>query len=82
MTAVEGNASFYQVNPVGRITGDGSKEFLRTWGPDFDQKGDREGTDSAAQVLRKIYVFSCYLSSPCWSDIFHIMLRKCGSSIE
>ena len=38
MTAVEGNASvYYQVNPVSRITGEGRAEFLRTWGPDFDQ---------------------------------------------
>ena len=44
MTAVEGNASVYQVNPVSRITGEGSAECLRTWGPDFYQKGGgREG---------------------------------------
>ena len=39
LTAVEGNASVYQVNPVSRITGDERAEFLRTWGPGFDQKG-------------------------------------------
>ena len=39
MTAVEGNASVYQVNPVSRITGEGRAECLRTWGPSFDQKG-------------------------------------------
>ena len=32
LTAVEGNASVYQVNPVSRITGEGRAEFLRTWG--------------------------------------------------
>ena len=40
---MEGNASVYQVNPVSRISGEGMAEFLRTWGPDFDQKGGREG---------------------------------------
>ena len=34
---VEGNASVYQVNPVSRTTGDGRAEFLRSWGPGFDQ---------------------------------------------
>ena len=38
-----GNASFYQVNTVSRITGEGRAEFLRTWGPDFDQKGGGRG---------------------------------------
>ena len=37
LTAVEGNASVYQVNPVGRITGEGGAECLRTWAPRFDQ---------------------------------------------
>ena len=36
---VEGNASGYQVNPVIGITGEGRAEFLRTWGPGFDQEG-------------------------------------------
>ena len=35
MTAVEGNASVYQVNPVSRITGEGRAEFLMAWGPDY-----------------------------------------------
>ena len=39
MTAVEGNVSVYQVNPVSRITGEGKAEFLKTWGPGFDQEG-------------------------------------------
>ena len=38
-TAVEGNASVYQVNLVSRITGEDRAEFLRTWEPGFDQKG-------------------------------------------
>ena len=45
LTAVEGNASVYQVNPVCRITGEGRAEFLRTWGPDFYQKGGEGGRD-------------------------------------
>ena len=36
---MEGNASVYQVNTVSRITGEGRAEFLRTWGPGFDQNG-------------------------------------------
>ena len=36
---MEGTASVYQVTPVSRITGVGRAEFLRTWGPGFDQKG-------------------------------------------
>ena len=36
---MEGNASVYQVNPVGRITGGGRAEFLGTWGPGFEQEG-------------------------------------------
>ena len=40
LTAVEKNASVYQVNPVvSRITGGGRAEFLMTWGADIDQKG-------------------------------------------
>ena len=60
---MEGNASVYQVNPVCRITGEGRAEFLRTWGPDFDQKGGGrggggeggEGTGEAAQFVRGNY---------------------------
>ena len=40
---MEGNASVYQVKYVRRITGEGRAEFLRTWGPDFDQKGSGRG---------------------------------------
>ena len=41
---MEGNASVYQVNTaVSRMTDEGRAEFLRTWGPDFDQKGGGRG---------------------------------------
>ena len=40
---MEGNASIYQVNPAIRISGEGRAEFLRTWGPGFDQKGAGRG---------------------------------------
>ena len=43
LTAVEGNASVYQVNPVSPISGEGRAEFLRTWGPDSDRKGGGRG---------------------------------------
>ena len=45
LTAVEGNASVYQVNTavVSRITGEGRAEFLRTWEPGFDQEGAGAG---------------------------------------
>ena len=32
LTAVEGNASDYQMYPVSRITGEGGAEFFRAWG--------------------------------------------------
>ena len=38
------------MNPVSRITGEGRAEFLRTWGPDFDQKGDGRGGGGKGQV--------------------------------
>ena len=31
------------MNTVSRITSEGRAEFLRTWGPDFDQKGGGRG---------------------------------------
>ena len=31
------------MNPVSRISGEGKPEFLRTSGPDFDQKGGGGG---------------------------------------
>ena len=46
---MEGNASFYQVNPVSRITGEGRREFLRTWGLDLIRRGG--GTGRAAQSV-------------------------------
>ena len=44
LTAVEGNASVYHVNPLSRITGEGRAEFLRTWGPGSDQEGAGGGS--------------------------------------
>ena len=43
MTAVEGNASVYQVYPVSRITGEGRAENLRASGPRFEQEGAAGG---------------------------------------
>ena len=43
MTAVEGNASVYQVYPVIRVIDDGRAEFLRAWGSGFEQEGARGG---------------------------------------
>ena len=53
---MEGNASVYQVNPVCRITGEGRAEFLRTWGPDFDQKGSGRGGRGEAQVCYVVHL--------------------------
>ena len=42
--------SIYQVHLVSRITGDNRAEFLRTWGPGFDEKGvwgDGDGRGSS-----------------------------------
>ena len=47
---MEGNASVYQVNPVSRITGEGRAEFLRTWGPGFNQEGVRGGGGGAGRA--------------------------------
>ena len=62
LTAVEGNASVYQVNAVSRRTGEGRAEFLRTWGLGIDQKragvggGERGGgAGGAAQFVRGKY---------------------------
>ena len=46
MTAVEGNASVNQLNPVSRITGEGRVEFLRKCGPGFDQEGVGRGAEA------------------------------------
>ena len=53
MTAVERNASIYQVYPVSRITGEEKAEFLRAWGPGFEQEGagDRRGNSVRARKL-------------------------------
>ena len=65
MTAVQGNASVYQVNPVSRITGEGREEFIRTWGPDFDQNGAGGGgkgwgAGAKGRALGRIDVGVCY----------------------
>ena len=39
LTALEGNASVYQVYPVSRITREGRAEILRAWGPGFELEG-------------------------------------------
>ena len=53
---MEGNASLYQVNPVSPITVEGRAEFLRTWGPGFDQEGaGGGGAGGAAQSVRGNY---------------------------
>ena len=54
LTAVEGNASVYQENPVSRITGEGRAEFLKTWRPGFDQEGAGRG-GGATQSVRGNY---------------------------
>ena len=50
---MEGNASVYQLNPVSRISGEGRAGFLRTWGPDFDQKeaGRGEGGEGTGGYM-------------------------------
>ena len=45
---MERNASLYQVYTVSRITGEGRAEFLRAWGPGFEQKG--AGGDGSGQL--------------------------------
>ena len=36
---MEETSSVYKVSLVSRITGERRAEFLRTWGPGFDQEG-------------------------------------------
>ena len=50
---MEGTASVYRVNPVSRISGEGRAEFLRTWGPDFDQKGGGRAGGGENPLLKK-----------------------------
>ena len=55
---MEGNASVYQVFPVSRITGEGRGDFLRAWGPGFEQVGAGRGggeTSEATQSVRGNY---------------------------
>ena len=49
---MEGNASIYKVNPVSRMTGEGRAEFLRTWGPGFDQKGAGGGKGGISNCFK------------------------------
>ena len=51
LTAVEGNASVYQVYPVSRITGEGRADILRAWGAGFEQEGARGGGGGGAGQL-------------------------------
>ena len=54
---MEGNASVYhQVNPVSRISGEARAEFLRTWGPDFDQKGGGRGGKGGRARVGQVYL--------------------------
>ena len=49
---MEGNASVYHVYPVvSRITGEGRAEFLRAWGPGFEQEGAGGGARKRAGQL-------------------------------
>ena len=61
LTAVEGNASVYQVKPVSRITGEGGAELLRTGGPNFDQEGVGEtgGREGIYIIKFKVHSTSC-----------------------
>ena len=52
LTAVEGNASVYEVYPVSRITGEERAEFLRALGHGFEQEGEREGGGGWAGQLK------------------------------
>ena len=56
LTAVEGNASVYQMNPVSQITGEGRAEFVSTWGPDFDQKGGARGGEGGIVFILSTHV--------------------------
>ena len=53
---MEGNASVYQVNPVSRIFGEGRADFLRTWKPDFDQKGGGRGEEGGRARVGQVYL--------------------------
>ena len=54
------------MNPLSRITGEGRAEILRTWGPDFDQKGGgrgggggRDGWGSSISAWKLFYLVDC-----------------------
>ena len=56
MTAVEGNASVYQVYAASHIPGEGRAELLSAWGLDLNkrERGGR-GTGGATQSVRGHY---------------------------
>ena len=44
------------MNLASRISGEGRAEFLRTWGPDFDQKGGGMGGKGGRARVRQVYL--------------------------
>ena len=74
LTAVERNASVYQVNPVSRITGKGRAKVLTTWGPDIDQKGGGR-VGGVHYDVHRYYIgleYYCYIYTWCFRiHIFH-----------
>ena len=60
---MEGNASVYQAYPVSRITGEGRAEFLRAWGPGFEQEGAERGGTGTGTVGTTQSVRGNYKSS-------------------
>ena len=75
LTAVELNASVYQVTTASRITGEGRAEILRTWGLDSDQKGGGGGVGGGGDGWGRSNYFclKCTISRPwflpcrCWA---------------
>ena len=53
---MEGNASVYKVYPVCRITGEVRAEFLRAWGPGFEQEGAGGGGAGERAGQLNLYV--------------------------
>ena len=77
LTAVEGNASVYQVNPV--ISGEGRAEFVRTWGPDFDQKGGGRGGKGGLYIYIYEQSFGIFMGTSSAPDLAND-LHLCMSS--